>query len=229
MKRLKPIWIAAAVGAVVGAFAVRPDVSHIVTGLPFLARDPVLRAHIYFFRAAVAGWVIFSLYWEYAARNAAPAKSAESKASRALHVTLSNTAALLAIAPIRGAGRALPASMLVMSLGLAIEAAGLWLAIWSRIHLGRNWSGEISVKVDHELIRSGPYGRLRHPIYTGLLAMYVGGALVTGEWLAMIGVALALFAYWRKIRLEEANLHSAFGANYDAYRQATWALVPGIF
>jgi len=59
--------------------------------------------------------------------------------------------------------------------------------------------------------------------------MYVGGALVTGEWLAMIGVALALFAYWRKIRLEEANLHSAFGANYDAYRQATWALVPGIF
>jgi protein-S-isoprenylcysteine O-methyltransferase Ste14 len=229
MKRVKLILVAAAVGAVVGALIVRPDVSRIVAGLPFLARDPVLRAHINFFRAAAAGWVIFSLYWEYAARNAAPAKSAESKGSRAFHVTMTNAAALLVIAPIRGAGRALPASMAVMSAGLAIEGAGVLLAIWSRTHLGRYWSGEISVKVDHELIRTGPYGRLRHPIYTGVLAMYVGCALVTGEWLAMIGVAIALFAYWRKIRLEEANLHNAFGANYDAYRQTTWALVPGIF
>ncbi len=116
-----------------------------------------------------------------------------------------------------------------MSAGLAIEYAGLLLAIWSRIHLGRNWSGEISVKVDHELIRTGPYGKLRHPIYTGILAMYVGCALVTGEGLAAIGVAIALFAYWRKIRLEETNLHTAFGANYDAYRQTTWALVPGLY
>ena len=91
------------------------------------------------------------------------------------------------------------------------------LAIWARRALGTNWSGEISIKVEHHLIRSGPYQRLRHPIYTGLLAMYVGTALVTGTWLAIVGVVIAGVAYWRKIRLEEKNLDVAFGAEYDAY------------
>lgn len=110
-----------------------------------------------------------------------------------------------------------------------MEAVGLVLAIWARRRLGRNWSGEITIKVEHQLIRSGPYKLLRHPIYTGLLAMYAGTALVSGEWLAIIGFAIAAFAYWRKIRLEEANLKVAFGADYDAYSRETWALVPGLF
>jgi protein-S-isoprenylcysteine O-methyltransferase Ste14 len=53
--------------------------------------------------------------------------------------------------------------------------------------------------------------------------------LVTGEWLALIGFALILFAYWRKIRLEEANLTVAFGARYDAYRRDSWAVMPWVF
>jgi len=116
-----------------------------------------------------------------------------------------------------------------MTAGLAVEAIGLFVAIWARRHLGRNWSGEITIKVDHQLVRSGPYKLLRHPIYTGLLAMYAGIAIVTGEWLGMVGFAMAVFAYWRKIRLEEANLKVAFGAEYDAYRRETWALGPGCF
>ena len=116
-----------------------------------------------------------------------------------------------------------------MSAGIAVEALGLLLAIWSRRHLGRYWSGEISIKVDHQLIRTGPYRLLRHPIYTGLLTMYAGAALVTGEWLAILGLAMAVFAYWRKIRLEETNLDVAFGPEYKAYRQDTWALIPGLF
>ena len=116
-----------------------------------------------------------------------------------------------------------------MAAGLAVEATGLFLAIWARRHLGRNWSGEITIKVEHQLIRSGPYRLLRHPIYTGLLAMYAAPALVTGEWLAVIGLAVAGFAYWRKIWLEETTLYGAFGADYDAYRRTTWALVPGLF
>jgi protein-S-isoprenylcysteine O-methyltransferase Ste14 len=79
------------------------------------------------------------------------------------------------------------------------------------------------------LIRSGPYKLIRHPIYTGLLAMYVGTALVTGRWLAIVGLALAVFAYWRKIRLEGANRNVAFGTDYDAYSRETWVLVPGVF
>ena len=78
------------------------------------------------------------------------------------------------------------------------------------------------------MTRSG-YKRLRHPIYTGLLAMYAGIAIVTGEWLAAAGFAMAVFAYWRKLRLEETNLNVAFGAEYDAYRRESWALLPGLF
>jgi protein-S-isoprenylcysteine O-methyltransferase Ste14 len=105
----------------------------------------------------------------------------------------------------------------------------LSLAILARRHLGRNWSGEISIKVDHQLIRSGPYKKMRHPIYTGIFMMYAGTALVTGTWLALAGFAMAAFAYARKIRLEEANLNVAFGPEYAAYRRETWALVPGLF
>ena len=136
---------------------------------------------------------------------------------------------MLIFIPIRGLGRYVPAYALVMAAGLAVQAVGTLLAVWARIHLGRNWSGAIAIKVEHRLIRSGPYGLLRHPIYTGLLAMYIGLALVTGEWLALIGVAMAALAYWRKIRLEEAALDAAFGADYDSYRRTTWALMPGLY
>jgi len=135
----------------------------------------------------------------------------------------------MVLLPIRGLGRFLPVSPLIMIPGLVVEALGLFLALWARAHLGRNWSARVQLKVDHELIRSGPYRYLRHPIYTGLLAMYVGPTLVTGEWLAVIGVAIALFAYWRKIGIEEDTLNAAFGAEYEAYRRTTWALVPGVF
>lgn len=109
-----------------------------------------------------------------------------------------------------------------MAAGLAIEAAGLFLAIVAHRHLGRYWSGEISINVDHRLIRTGPYRKLRHPIYVALLTMYAGTALVTGTWLALAGFAMALIAYARKIRLEERNLRVAFGAEYEAYRRETW-------
>lgn len=197
--------------------------------VPWLAIDESLRGHWPFLIACILGFVLFSLYWEIAAKDAAPAKSSESRGSRAIHVVLVNFALLLEITPVSGFGRYVPASPLIMMAGVAVEAIGLFLAIWARRHLGRNWSGEITIKVEHQLIRSGPYRLLRHPIYTGLLAMYAGPAMVTGEWHALIGVAMAAFAYWRKIRLEERNLEVAFGADYDAYRRDTWALVPGLF
>jgi len=197
-------------------------------GPPTLWMDHALTS-MWQFKAAILGWLVFGVYWEITGRKAARAERTESSASRGVHVLLANAALLLTIAPMRGLGRLLPLSVAVTTAGLAVEALGLCLAIWARRHLGRNWSGEISIKVDHELIRSGPYRLLRHPIYTGLLTMYVGTALVTGEWLAAIGLTMAAFAYWRKIRLEEANLNAAFAGEYEAYRRETWALVPGVY
>jgi protein-S-isoprenylcysteine O-methyltransferase Ste14 len=217
------VLIAAACGAAIGA---RLSSGGIHVALPL---DEAMLAHRGFLAVCAATLVLFSVYWEVAARTAAPAKSSESRFSRGIHVFLVNIAMLLVMAPVRGLGRYLPVSTVIMAAGVVVMAAGTVLAVWARVHLGRNWSGEIAIKVEHQLIRSGPYRFLRHPIYTGLLAMYVGPAIVTGEWLALIGVVMAGLAYWRKIRLEEAALEVAFGSEYDAYRRATWALVPGLF
>ena len=227
MKNKWIIPIASICGAVVGVLIVRYG-PHITARIPALAFDRAASTHKRYL-VAVIPWILFSVYREIEAKGAAEAKSSESSASRAFHVLLANVAVLLVIAPIRGLGRFLPASFVSMAAGIVVELLGLFLAIWARRALGRNWSGEISIKVEHELIRSGPYQWLRHPIYTGVLAMYMGGALITGEWLAVVGVAMAGFAYWRKIRLEEANLRVAFAAEYDSYRGDTWALIPGLF
>jgi protein-S-isoprenylcysteine O-methyltransferase Ste14 len=228
MQRWKTTLIAAVCGAVVGVFLISAR-QHSLTEIPFLVKDRALLSHRTLYYACLGCWVIFSLYWEVAAKNSAPAKSSEAKTSRGVHVFLTNAALILIAVPIHGFGRVWPASPLVMAVGLAIEIAGLSLAIWARRHLGRNWSGEITIKQEHQLIRTGPYQHLRHPIYTGLLMMYVGLAVGTGEWLAMVGLAVAVLAYWRKTRMEEATLGTAFGAEYDTYRANSWAIVPGIF
>lgn len=201
-------------------------VSHRVS---WLATDQTWHRYNRFWVCSVLGWCGFSLYWDAAAKKAGPSKESESRGSRGVHVVLANVALLMEVIPVRGLGRFVPVSVLFMGVGLAVQAAGLSIAVWARRHLGRNWSGAIAIKVEHRLIRSGPYRVLRHPIYTGILTMYAGTTLVTGEWLAVIGLAMAIFAYWRKLRLEDAVLAGAFGAEYDAYRRDTWALVPGLF
>jgi protein-S-isoprenylcysteine O-methyltransferase Ste14 len=228
MQRWKTVLIAALCGGVVGALFTSTDLRKIASA-PFFAKDHALLSHETLYYACLGCWVIFSLYWDIAAKNAAPAKSSEAKASSGIHVFLANAALILIAAPIHGFGRFLPASSLVMVVGLGIELAGLSLAIWARRHLGRNWSGEITIKQEHQLIQTGPYQHLRHPIYTGLLMMYAGLTVATGEWLAIAGMAMAALAYWRKTRMEEAILGAAFGAEYATYRDDTWAIVPGIF
>jgi protein-S-isoprenylcysteine O-methyltransferase Ste14 len=180
--------------------------------------------------ASGATWILFSIYWEIAAKNAAREKSSESAVSRGLHVFMTNAALLLLFVPVPGLTRRyLPAPQVFVPIGLTIEACGLLLAVWARRHLGRNWSGRITIKVDHELVKSGPYRFVRHPIYTALLAMYAGTALVSGEWHALLGFALAAIAYWRKIRMEEANLAGAFGAAWIDHRRSTGSLLPRLF
>lgn len=227
MKRQKVLWATLA-GAAMGALTVLRLMQHPNAGsAPAVFDRGVITRWPWV--CAVLGWVVFSLYWEAAGKKTAETKSAESRWSRGIHVFLANAALILEVVPLRGLARFLPHSTAIMAGGLAIEAAGLYLAILARRHLGLYWSGEISIKVDHRLIRSGPYRKLRHPIYSGLLTMYAGMALVAGTWLALAGFAMAVIAYVRKIRLEEENLRAAFGAEYEAYRRESWALAPGLF
>ena len=80
--------------------------------------------------------------------------------------------------------------MIAYWLGLIMVAAGIAFAVWARHYLGRNWSGTVTVKQDHELIRSGPYRLVRHPIYTGLLLAILGTAVAFGEWRGLLAFAL---------------------------------------
>jgi protein-S-isoprenylcysteine O-methyltransferase Ste14 len=107
--------------------------------------------------------------------------------------------------------------------GLAILAAFILLAVWARRHLGSNWSGEVRIAKEHQLVRTGPYRWVRHPIYTAVLGMYCGTLLVSGEIHAPIALAIVLLAYSRKIAMEEKALRGTFGAEHEIYRQETWA------
>ena len=98
--------------------------------------------------------------------------------------------------------------------------------MWARVHLGRNWSGIVTVKEGHELITGGPYAIVRHPIYTGLLLAFIGSALARGEWRGVLAVAVVLAALWRKLGLEERWMREQFGSAYQAYSQRVAALVP---
>jgi len=178
---------------------------------------------------SAALWLAFTVYWNAAARNAAPTTRAESKGSRQLHQTMMNLALILLFARIPGlTGRLLPRTWAIVAAGLVLHAGCALLAIWARRHLGRNWSFQVAVRAGHELIRSGPYRRLRHPIYTGMVGMCIATALVCGELHAAIGVALMIAAYVRKIRLEELQMSQLFGAAYADYRKESWALLPGV-
>ncbi|HLW44369.1 MAG TPA: isoprenylcysteine carboxylmethyltransferase family protein [Candidatus Acidoferrales bacterium] len=132
--------------------------------------------------------------------------------------------------PLPGlARRYLPAEPFLVPIGLAVQAAFFLLAIWARRRLGRNWSGAVTITEEHQLVRSGPYRLIRHPIYTAMFGMFIGTMLVSGEIHALLAVALLIFAYWRKIPLEEQMLREHFGDAFESYRRKTWALLPGLF
>lgn len=181
-------------------------------------------------KCSVALWVVFSVYWEVASRRTAAAQSSESKWSRAVHLLLVNLAVVVLVFPIPGlTKRFLPVSTLLVGAGLVMQIAAIALAVWARRVLGQNWSGEVRIATEHQLIRTGPYQFLRHPIYTAVLGMYCGTLLVSGQIHAPVGLLIVTLAYWRKLRLEESALSAAFGLGYESYKQRRWALLPFVF
>jgi protein-S-isoprenylcysteine O-methyltransferase Ste14 len=173
-------------------------------------------------------WLGLGIYWEIAAFGAGATRSSEPRASRLFHLTLVSIGQALILIPIPGPLRArfLPDALPLVVAGLAIEAASVALSIWARQALGRNWSGAVSSKVDHELVRGGPYRLVRHPIYSGMYALSLGTALAVGEVRTLVGIAFLVAAFWRKIRQEERLLEALFGPAWDDYRRTARAVIP---
>ena len=184
------------------------------------------------YRCLVPGlWIAWLLYWRISAAGVKAARRRESPASRAAHlVPLAIAGLLLWVNPIAGGGvlfeRFLPQSDGTYRTGALLLALGLAFSVWARVYLGRNWSATVTVKEDHELIRSGPYSLVRHPIYTGLLLGFIGTAIVRGEWRGVLAVLIVFVALWRKLRLEERWMSETFGEEYRRYREHSAALIP---
>lgn len=181
-----------------------------------------------------AAWAAVIVYWGWSALTTKPAERREPLAKRFFAQWLPLAAAVLLLGPGRWYGDSLlrepfvPHSTPVYSIGLALAVAGAALAIWARYLLGRNWSASVQIKKGHELVVTGPYRLIRHPIYTGLLLLFLGSALMVGDWRGLLAVAIAFASFWFKLKKEEAWMIERFGDVYRDYRGKTRALLPGL-
>jgi protein-S-isoprenylcysteine O-methyltransferase Ste14 len=113
--------------------------------------------------------------------------------------------------------------------GFLIALGGVSFAFWARFTLGTDWSGRVTIKEDHELVTTGPYRLVRHPIYTGALLAFSGSALALGHVGGLFSVAIMLTISVHKIRLEEKVLEGHFGDKYADYRRTTRPLILLLF
>jgi protein-S-isoprenylcysteine O-methyltransferase Ste14 len=178
-------------------------------------------------------WLGWMLYWGVAAIGAKKTQQRESLKSRLSHI-IPLILGVIALA-VRGVlGPWLEQRLLAQTpfwfwLSAALVVGGLTFSVMARTCLGSNWSGVVTVKKDHELIRSGPYRWVRHPIYTGLLLALLGTALSIGNGRALVGLALIVVSALRKIEIEEHFLSDQFGDDYARYRAEVPALVPFVW
>ena len=178
-------------------------------------------------------WLAWLIYWTVSGLRTKTTAREESIGSRMSHVApLILGGVLLGVPNVLGP--ALEQRFHAYTFGwflvsVALIAIGLGFSVLARMWLGGNWSSMVTLKQDHELIRSGPYALMRHPIYTGLLLALAGTALAVGKWRALIGLALFVAAFVRKLTIEERFMAEQFGEAYARYREQVAALVPLLY
>jgi protein-S-isoprenylcysteine O-methyltransferase Ste14 len=197
----------------------------VISGLVFLAifySRPTIRM-----LASAAIWLVMIVYWNISARNIRPIAKAEDLKSTQRHQLLLNLAILMLFVPIPGLTRQfLAPTHAAIAAGFSVQAGSALFYFWTRRYLGRFWSSAVAIMKDHQLVRTGPYRLIRHPLYTGMLGMFIGTAIISGQYHALIGAGLGIYAYWRKILIEENALTEAFGAEYADYKRHSSALIP---
>ena len=171
-------------------------------------------------------WAAFWFYWLVSAFASKSSSWPRGRAYLAMRVVaVAVVLVLLRLHVLRG--RVIQHPPWVLALGLALFFAGLGLAVWARLYIGRNWGMPMSQKDEPELVTTGPYGKVRHPIYTGIITAMVGTAVATSLlWLA-VAVVLGAFFVFSATR-EERYMTSQFPAAYPAYKRSTKMLIPYI-
>jgi protein-S-isoprenylcysteine O-methyltransferase Ste14 len=204
----------------------------LMTMLFVLAQSSRVASGITPLEAAKDLWILFAVYWLVSALKRKKTKQRESFGSRMAYIL-----------PIFGAFFVLynsefaiawsrkyfvPNAPEVQWAGVAVMVVGLGFACWARVHLGTNWSGTVTLKEGHELIRTGPYRNIRHPIYTGILIGFLGWAIVGGQVRGLIGMAVVWLSFYIKARHEEKFLAQEFGPKFEEHAQQTGMFLPKV-
>ena len=172
-------------------------------------------------------WLVIWLLW---AIRAKPAQTREGVSSRLSYMIFTLAAFYMMF---RGevpqawlSTRLFAAKPWTEVLAIVVTAAGLGFAAWARAYLGSNWSSAVTVKVEHQLVRSGPYRWVRHPIYSGMILAMLGTALERRQVRGLVAVVLLYAGFKIKGKIEEHAMMATFGPDYEGYSRTTGAIIP---
>jgi protein-S-isoprenylcysteine O-methyltransferase Ste14 len=183
------------------------------------------------FSSLISGaWLITMLVWIASSFSNTQAVRRQATGSRAAQICFGVFAGLLIWGPahfrLLSGPAVIPDSEAAHLAAFLLTLGGLAFALWSRFIIGRNWSAVITIKQDHELIRSGPYAIVRHPIYCGFLTAVIGAAIERGTIEAFAGAAILAIIFRFKSELEEKFMIEHFGDAYRKYRMEVGAIIP---
>jgi len=171
-------------------------------------------------------WIVFWIYWLAASASAKATRRRGPLAGFRIGFVL--LALLLLRAALPKGDLRVVHNHTVQAIGLAVLLTGLGLAVWARVYLGRNWGTPMSQRVEPELVTTGPYRSIRHPIYSAMILALIGTTIaVSLYWLAAVVISGAYFVY--SAFVEERNMTSEFPEAYPAYQKRTKMLVPFVF
>jgi protein-S-isoprenylcysteine O-methyltransferase Ste14 len=172
------------------------------------------------------GWIAFWVYWLVAS---AGAKAGQSRWTQFAGFRIGIILVVLLLVRLRVLkGHAATSNPWLLGIGTAIFVLGLALAVWARIYIGRNWGVPMSRKAEPELVTTGPYHTIRHPIYTGIILGMVGTTIaVSLYWLIAVAALGAYFIY--SAVMEERYMADQFPGTYSDYKRSTKMLIPFVF
>jgi protein-S-isoprenylcysteine O-methyltransferase Ste14 len=177
-----------------------------------------------------ASWILFCLYWFISAFAAKRTAKREASGERLVHVLFMAGGYILLFNPDPHWGvlneRFLPEIAPIAWFGGAVTLAGVLFAVWARRSIGKFWSAAVTIKEGHQLVRSGPYAHIRHPIYTGLLTAVAGTTLELGRYRALVALVIFVIGFSRKAKKEEAFLAHEFGESFDEHKRHTGFFLP---
>ena len=188
---------------------------------------------IIYYSLIIILWLAYQVYWWIKAKDVKKTEKVhESVQSRIVRLIVMISAIILLVLqniPFSILDqRFVPSGFTSFWIGVVLTASGLLFSIWARHHLGANWSQAVTIKQDHQLVTSGPYAYVRHPIYTGLLLALFGTAVAIGKWRGLVAVVLVFAVLFYKLRFEEKLMRAQFVESYETYSRRVSALIPYI-